>query len=349
MPEKRKKLGNHTEQTFDETIADVLGPDASDQWGAPGLWFHHRLEVKDRAEVLERVFLDSDPRWLSAFIVMLLLSGGIATLGLSSDSAATVIGSMVVAPLGGPIVALGGSIATVWPRQAAKMFLTIIAGSAAVVLVAYIMGIFLPNATPNAQILARTNPDLRDLGVALLAGAAGAYAQTRRSLASSLVGVAIAVALVPPLATIGLMLEEGRWALATGAFTLFAANFVGITLAVAATLLITRYAPLPKLRPASKGLAVGLGVTILAIAALTIPLGKTYLQVVDSSQTVTAVHQQVSDTIQASSAAAVVNKVTVDGNMVTIDLSDLNNVPSAAQFESDLKDEIGPNVTVELR
>ena len=198
MQDKKRKPIDQVEQTFDEAIAEVLGPDATDQWGVQGVWFRHRLEIKDRAEVLQRVFLDSDPRWLSAFIILLLLSGGLATLGLSSDSAATVIGSMVVAPLGGPIMALGGSIAIVWPRQAVKMFLTIVIGAAAVVIVAYIMGIFLPNATPNAQLLARTSPDLRDLGVALLAGAAGAYAQTRRSLATSLVGVAIAVALVPP-------------------------------------------------------------------------------------------------------------------------------------------------------
>jgi uncharacterized hydrophobic protein (TIGR00271 family) len=255
---------------------------------------------------------------------------------------------MVVAPLGGPIVAFGGAIATVWPREAGKMLLTIIAGSLAVVLVAYIMGLFLPNATPNAQILARTSPDLRDLGVALLAGAAGAYAQTRQSLASSLVGVAIAVALVPPLATIGLMLEAGHWALATGAITLFAANFVGITLAVVATLLITRFAPLPRLRPASRGLAVGLAVTVLAIALLMIPLGNTYLNVIRASQTVTAVHQQVANTLGPTSSV-VVNHIDVNGSEVVIDLSDVHGAPSAAQFAADLVDELGENVKVELR
>ncbi len=348
MQPLRKKPDKQEQQTFDEAIADVLGPDASDRWDVHGLWFRHRLEVKDRAEVLQRVFLDSDPRWLSAFIVMLLLSGGVATFGLSSDSAATVIGSMVIAPLGGPILALGDAIAIVWPREAFKMFVTIIAGSAAVVMVAYLIGIFLPNGTPNAQILSRTNPDLRDLGVATLAGAAGAYALTRSSLASSLVGVAIAVALVPPLATIGLMLEEGHWDLAAGALTLFATNFVGITLAAAATLLITRYAPLPKLRPASKGLAVDLGITILASVVLILPLGNTYIQVIRSAQTITAVHQQVVDTLGPSSPV-VVQHIDVNGAQVTIDLSDVNGAPPATVFEADLVDELGEDVSVELR
>lgn len=334
--------------TFKEAIADVLGPDASDQWTVHGGLFRHRLGIKDRSEVLQRVFLDSDPHWLASFIVMLILADGIATLGLSQDSAATVIGSMVVAPLGGPIVALGGAIAIVWPREIMKMFLMVVAGAITVIITAYLFGIFLPNSTPTAQILARTSPDLRDLGVALLAGTAGAYAQTRSNLASALVGVAIAVALVPPLATVGLMLEESRWVLAAGPFTLFAANFVGITFAVAITLLVTRYAPLPRLRPASFGLFMGLGLSILALVAVAVPLTLTYLQVAGKAQVATAVHRQVANTLGSSSSVDV-RQVDVNGNHVTIELSDLNNTPSAAQFEADLKDELGPDVSVELR
>ena len=186
MRQKREIPAKDDEVTFDEAIAEILGPDATDQWNMDGWLFRHRIEAKDGAEVLRRVFLNSDPRWLSAFIVMLLLSGAIATLGLSQDSAATVIGSMIVAPLSAPIVALGGAIAVVWPREAAKMFTTVVAGAVIVVVVSYITGIFLPDSTPTAQILARTSPDLRDLAVALLAGAAGAYAQTRSSLSSSM-------------------------------------------------------------------------------------------------------------------------------------------------------------------
>lgn len=164
----------------------------------------------------------------------------------------------------------------------------------------------------------------------------------------TLVGVAIAVALVPPLATIGLRLEEGHWDLAAGAYTLFATNFVGITLAATATLLITRYAPLPKLRPASTGLAVGLGITVLAIVVLMLPLGNTYLQVVRSSKTATTVHQQVVDTLDPS-LPVIVKHIDVTSNQIIIDLSDVNGAPSATQFEADLVDELGQDVKVELR
>lgn len=334
-------------QTFDQAITAVIGDDGSDAKIAQGFIFRHQLQVGERTEVLRHVFLNSNPNWHSAFIIMILLSGGIATLGLSQNSAATVIGSMIVAPLGGVIVALGGAIAVVWPREIAKMLATIVAGAAAVVLVAYLMGILLPTSTPNEQILQRTSPDLRDLGVALLAGAAGAYAQTRKDLSTALVGVAIAVALVPPLATVGLMLEERRWVLAAGALTLFTTNLVGIAFAATFVLLVTRYAPLPRLRRASAGLVIGLATMAIAAVLIAIPLTAAYQKVTEAARTATAVHRQVAATVGATSTI-VVEAIDVDGSHVTIKLSDKTNAPNAARFAADLTDQLGPNVTVEL-
>lgn len=335
-------------QTFDQAISKVLGADGSDPRITQGFIFRHQLQVGERTEVLRRVFLSSNPHWRSAFIVMILLSGGIATLGLSQNSAATIIGSMIVAPLGGVIVALGGAIAVVWPREIAKMLATIVAGAAVVVLVAYLMGMLLPTSTPNEQILERTSPDLRDLGVALLAGAAGAYAQTRKDLSAALVGVAIAVALVPPLATVGLMLEEHRWVLAAGAFTLFAANLVGIAFAATFVLLVTRYAPLPRLRRSSVGLYAGLATMAVVIVVIAIPLTITYLQVAEAARTATAVHRQVAATIGATSPV-VVQGIDIDGSHATLHLSDAGSAADAAVFAADLQGVLGPNVTVEVR
>ncbi len=335
-------------QTFDQAISAVLGADGSDEASTHGILFRHRLQVGERTEVMRRVFLNSNPHWRSGFLVMILLSGAIATLGLSQNSAATIIGSMIVAPLGGVIVALGGAIAVVWPREIAKMFVTVVIGAAIVVLVAYLMGLMLPTSTPNAEILARTSPDLRDLGVALLAGAAGAYAQTRKDLSAALMGVAIAVALVPPLATAGLMLEEQRWVLAAGALMLFAANLVGIAFAVTFVLLVTRYAPLPRLRPASAGLYAGLAAMVIATILIAIPLTITYLKVAATARTATAVHRQVAATIGAASPV-VVQGIDIDGSHATIHLSDAGSAADAAVFAADLQGVLGPNVTVEVR
>jgi hypothetical protein len=106
--------------------------------------------------------------------------------------------------------------------------LSVIAGADAI-------GMALPQATPTNEVLMRTAPDIRDLGIAILSGLAGAFGSHRREYSSVLAGFAIAVALAPPLCAVGLMLEEGRLILAHGAFLLFLTNFVGVVLATVLT------------------------------------------------------------------------------------------------------------------
>ena len=342
------KLGTQRKLTFNETIAEVLGLDTSDQREAQRRFFQHRLGVEDRTEVFRRVFLDGNSGATRDFIVMLVFSSCLATIGLSQNSVATIIGSMVIAPLGNPIIALGGAIAVVWHREAAKMLLMVFTGLVIVIGVSYLTGLMLLNSTPTAQILARTDPDLRDLGVAMLAGAAGAYVKTSVKLSSSIIGVAIAIALVPPLATVGLMLEEGRFVLAAGALTLFTANLAGMVLAVATTLLVTGYVPLPKLRQAPVKFILGFCTTIVATVLVAIPLAVTYNKIDQAAHINTIVNDQVAETLDINDSSAIVEDISVKGNNVVIDLSDTENAPSVEEFEADLINEVGPDVEVEI-
>ena len=327
------------------SVADGIARSAVSDDGVDGFVVHHRISHNDRAQVLRAVFLNSDPRWASPFVVMLALSAGVATLGLSQNSAATVIGSMIIAPLGAPIVGLGGAVAAVWPRQIIRMTAAVLGGAALVVAIAYVLGLVLPDATPNAQILARTSPDLRDLGVAVFAGAAGGYTYTRPDLSSSLVGVAIAVALVPPLGAVGLMLEEGRWTLAQGALTLFTTNLFGITLSVAVVLLTTRFVPLPRFGRQGAGLAAGIVGFMALTSVIMIPLSIAYGSVVGRAATQTDVYTQAAATVGGSTTIA---KIDVNGSNVRIHLDDPTSAPEAAQFEADLVDELGPDVNVTI-
>lgn len=192
-------------------------------------FFSQDVPVEERTSVFNKLFFHYKKDWQSSFSLMLILSVGLASLGLSEDSSATIIGAMIIAPLGQPIVAFGGAIALGWRMQSFRMMGIIILGAVSSILIAYIIGFALPDITPNQQILIRTSPDLRDLGIALLAGAAGAYGYYRSEYSSILAGVAIAVALVPPLCTCGIMLEQGHYILASGSFLLFVTNFTGIT------------------------------------------------------------------------------------------------------------------------
>ena len=171
---------------------------------------------------------DTDlPFWL-----VLLLSGAIATLGLVLNSTAVVIGAMLVAPLLGPLLGLSLALAVGDGRLFVQTAVTIALGAAGIVALAALLTWALPFATVTDEILGRTRPTTLDLAIAVFSGAAGAVVTASREarLSASIPGVAVAVALVPPLGVAGFGLAEGRWAFVEGALLLFGANLAGIVL-----------------------------------------------------------------------------------------------------------------------
>ncbi len=204
-----------------------IEPNANDQFIERN-FYKQDIPIRERTYFFNRLFFHYKKDWQSSFALMLFLSVGIASLALSENSSATIIGAMIIAPLGQPIVAFGGAIALGWKIQSFRMLGIIILGAICSLIVAYIIGLTLPDLTPNEQILIRTAPDLRDLGIASLAGAAGSYGYYRSEFSTVLSGVAISVALVPPLCSCGLMLEQGHIILASGCLLLFFTNFIGI-------------------------------------------------------------------------------------------------------------------------
>ena len=117
----------------------------------------------------------------------------------------------------------------------------------------------------NAEILARIRPNLLDLGIAVASGVAGAYAHSKEEIAKTLAGVAISVALVPPLAVSGIGLGWGEWNVFWGAALLLGTNLAGIVLAAALTFLVLGFSPF---QLAKKGLFISLGLLILVTAPL---------------------------------------------------------------------------------
>jgi uncharacterized hydrophobic protein (TIGR00271 family) len=186
-------------------------------------------DARDRA--CQRIIEPSQPT--SAFYLLVCLSAIIATFGLLANSTAVVIGAMLVAPLMGPIfgIALGLSNGD---RQLLKtaMFAEIIGIILAIGLPA-IIGLIQMRPDFGSEIIARTQPTIYDVLIALASGLAGAYALADERISPALPGVAIATALVPPLAVCGLNLAAGNWSMAWGAFLLFLVNFIAIEFAAA--------------------------------------------------------------------------------------------------------------------
>ncbi len=190
------------------------------------------LSRGDRVGLHERI--EAGGRLSTDFVVMLTVSAAIASLGLVQGSAAVVIGAMLVAPLMTPLVAAGMGIVQgnlLLFRNALRAMSVGVFGA---LVVSTVIGLLSPWQDLSAEVTARTGPNLFDFAIALLSGIAAAYALARPGLAGTLVGVAIAVALVPPLGAVGICFAQGEFLMAGGAAILFATNFLAIILGAAA-------------------------------------------------------------------------------------------------------------------
>ncbi|MEN0129068.1 MAG: DUF389 domain-containing protein [Brevundimonas sp.] len=170
----------------------------------------------------------------SAFWVMLVLSAVIASAGVLSDSTATVIGAMIIAPLSTPIMgfALGLAKGSRSAILGAARFVAL--GALTVIGIGAAFSLVVPssvNLLANGQISGRTSPGLLDLAAAIATGFAGAIALARRDVAAVLPGVAIAISLVPPLAVVGICFGQQAFALGFGALVLFLSNLLALVLA----------------------------------------------------------------------------------------------------------------------
>lgn len=169
------------------------------------------------------------------FYVMVAISTLIASFGLITNSTAVIIGAMLVAPLMTPIFGIALALIRSDGDLFGKALKAEIAGVLAAVLMGCILGLLYPALEPTPEMLARTEPHLFDLLVAVFSGFAGAYALMDEKISPALPGVAIATAIVPPLANTGLCFSVGQYIAGVGSFVLFFANFLSILLVASAT------------------------------------------------------------------------------------------------------------------
>ena len=212
--------------------------------------------------------------YVRRFTMLIVLSAAIASFGLLSNSSAVVIGAMLVAPLMTPISAAAASTVMARNLRLAQSVLIIAWGTIAAVAVGYVTASFSGVTATTAQelpteIQARTFPGLLDLGVAITAGAAAGYIIPRRSATSALPGVGIAVALVPPLATVGITWQLGFGNESGNALLLYLTNLAAIVFSVCLMLLAAGFRPLDRI---GSSLARRLVVTVVAVIGVAVPL-----------------------------------------------------------------------------
>lgn len=234
------------------------------------------ISSSDRQRVIGSMFHEGERARYFAwrFGTLMALSVCLATLGLIADSAAVIIGAMVVAPLMGPVLGVAASLVMGWPKRGARQALIVLIGAVGAVALAALISALLPGDLdgPPRELLARTEPNLLDLGVAMAAGAVGAYTLVRREAAEAMAGAAIAVALVPPLATIGIALASARPDMAFGAFLLVTANVVGVVFSGALTFLFGGFVPGVTLKLGVGHVLRGLRWVVVAALLMVFPL-----------------------------------------------------------------------------
>lgn len=256
-------------------------------------WLKHRLAMGigslpdkiDHEGVLAEV--GEDGKFGGRYVFMVVMACAIATLGLLLSSPAVIIGAMLISPLMGPIMLLGFSLCLLDFGAMRRALTTLAAGVAGALIIAILIVLFSPLREATPEILARTRPNLFDLLVAIFSGLAGGYSVINRK-GAAIVGVAIATALMPPLAVVGFGIATFNVVIAGGAFFLFMTNLLAIALSVTGLAWLHGFATGHARRFARwQTIAV-----LVVFLALSLPLGLTLRDIADETRVTNIVREQ---------------------------------------------------------
>ncbi|WP_137843805.1 TIGR00341 family protein [Microbacterium sp. 2FI] len=259
----------------------------------------------------------------TGFLIMLVLSAIIAISGVLADSTATVIGAMIIAPLGTPILGIALGIVSGHLSLVLRSMMWVAIGLVVVVVLGWLFTFVIADPASletNSQILGRTSPHLLDLVAALATGTAGAFAMCRRDLSAVLPGVAISISLVPPLGVVGVCMGQGAWDAAFGALFLFLSNVVALVIAGSIVFTVSGYARDPGSSPTANRRRAYVVVTVLALI-VALPLAANTLVSVVLAGWTTQINAA-AEAWLADETGARVDDVTWRGLVATIEVTD---------------------------
>jgi len=332
----------------------AVGPTLGGPVRGPGSWkpFRRQMNEAERKGVLDQLYFEGDQRqpFLRRFTILLSFSVLIAVLGLANDSGPVVIGAMLVSPLTTPLLGLAAALVMGWPRRQAESLLILLAGSAWAIALGFGALELIPEprsvTLQSSELLARTEPRLLDLVVAVVAGAAGAYVLIRREAIGALPGVAIAVALVPPISAGGMMLELGEPGLAGDALLLYATNLVGIVFAASLVLLASGMRPHTHDGKLPRRAKVGLAGAAIFVLLIAYPLGAVTERGLESSLERDRA-QDIAESWVADTALRVTG-IKAEADKVTIDVSGPDPPPPSHDLADQLADAFGEPIQLTL-
>jgi len=220
--------------------------------------------------------LRSDGQMNSTYVVLMVLSTVLATVGLYLNSVSVIIGAMLLAPLMAPIISLAMSLLRYDRKLFKRSLWKVFAGILLALTTALVLTVVSPYQPLTSEMQGRLNPTVLDLIVAIVAGVAGAYTKSYKEILQSLAGVAIAVALVPPLAVAGIGLGRFDLLFFSQAFLLFTTNLIGIILAATFTFRVLGFSPVVRDKRSML-------IVVLFFIAICIPLSVAFDSITDQA------------------------------------------------------------------
>lgn len=311
------------------------------------------LGFEVRSEIAEGLYFEEPQRRgkLRSWWTMLGLSVLIATFGILQDSTAVVIGAMLMAPLMKPILGAAGAIVNGRRRRLLSSLALVLMGAGMSIFVAFAVGRWTPDLIQvevNSQIASRVSPNLIDMGIALAAGAAGAFATVNRRVAGSIAGVAIAVALVPPLGVVGLTLEIGEFALAWGAFLLFVAHFVAILLSATLVFALGGWVSVKRLRAHVNDAYVTAGLVGATAMVVIVPLLFTQQGIVSQAQNLATAVGIVDRWVEETNLDLAVQEVEISEDTVTVRVQGSDVFPDPDTLGRELRESLNKPIDLDI-
>lgn len=334
---------------------DSLGSsDPTDTFAIVTYWLSSKeMDAAEADEVDARVFLHigSLSERASRFAILMLLATAIATFGIATDSTAVVIGAMLVAPLMTPILGISAGLINGKTRSTLISATVTGFGVAGAIFFAWALAATIPDLQTvmgNSQVLSRTQPSLLDLVIAIAAGAAGAYGVSRADSSDALPGVAVAIALVPPLAVTGIALHAGEFGQAQGAFLLFLTNFFSILLMAGLVFIVVGYGSWSRLYHRRNRIRVSFAAVVLGVIIISIPLGLTAKDVLQEASQLRAANALVFEWLGEETNLRVTD-VSIDEDVVLVQLVGPDRPPLAVDLAELISEEANRDVTVSVR
>lgn len=284
---------------------------------------------------------------LGRFAVLMFLSSMVAAVGLLQNSAAVVIGAMMIAPLMSPIMGVAASLVMGWGWRLWQGLVLVSVAALSAVAVGWVFATLLPATGTGlpAEVVVRCSPDIRDLLVALGAGAAGAFATVHKQISVALPGVAVAVAVVPPLAAVGVLLGRHQPELARGAALLFVTNLVGIILMAALVFLVSGLVPLPTFRDRRRKILASLVAAAAAAVAIALILIPRFVALTGHARDLETATSTITNMLGPGNS---LGRITTSGGSVRAEIVGPTAPPSVQEVSAQLTRALGRAVTVQL-